>query len=93
MCEKFSYECRFFDYIKYENLPLCIVLDSASATLDFFWSSGEPEVSMCSCLILGLMSSSGELDGIGDVDALLLGVEVSLLASVKETIVFRFHGI
>lgn len=69
------------------------MLDSASATLDFFWSSGEPEVSMCSCLILGLMSSSGELEGIGDVDALLLGVEVSLSASVEETIFFRFHKI
>lgn len=69
--------------IRKRDLPLCIVLDSASATsvLDFFWSSGDPEVSMCSCLILGLMSSSGELEGIGDVDALLLGVDVSLSAS------------
>lgn len=76
---------------KCENLPLCIVLDSASATLDFLWSSGEPEMSMCSCLILGLISSSGELEGIGDVDALLLGVEISLSAPVKKTIPFKFQ--
>lgn len=38
-------------------------------------------VSMCSCLILGLISSSGELDGIGDVDALLLGVDASTSGS------------
>lgn len=62
-----------------------MVLDSASATLDFFWSSGEPDVSICSCLILGLMSSSGELEGIGEVDARLFGVEASASASVEKT--------
>lgn len=38
-------------------------------------------VSMCSCLILGLLSSSGELEGMGDVDALLLGVDAPGSAS------------
>lgn len=42
---------------------------------------------MCSCLILGLMSSSGELDGIGDVDALLFGVETPASASVGKVFV------
>lgn len=64
-----------------------MVLDSASATsvLDFLTSSGDPDVSICSCLILGLISSSGELDGIGDVDARLLGVETPASPSVKIT--------
>lgn len=71
------------EYVR--DLPLCMVLDSASATsvLDFFVSSGELEVSMCSCLIFGLISSSGELDGMGDVDARLLGVETPASASGK----------
>lgn len=49
-------------------------------------------MSICSCLILGLISSSGELDGIGDVDALLLGVEVSLSASVNKNNCFKISG-
>lgn len=71
------------DLVECRDLPLCIVLDSASATsaLDFFISSGELEVSICSCLIFGLISSSGELDGMGDVDARLLGVETPASAS------------
>lgn len=66
------------------------MLDSASATsvLDFFWSSGDPVVSMCSCFILGLMSSSGELDGIGDVDALRFGVDAPASASGQSTLLF-----
>lgn len=62
-----------------------MVFDSASATsvLDFFWSSGDPDVSIRSCLILGLISSSGELEGNGDVEARRLGVEVSVSASSR----------
>lgn len=46
-------------------------------------------VSICSCLILGLMSSSGELEGIGDVDALLLGVTPA--SASKKKSLFQNH--
>lgn len=58
-------------------------------------------MSMCSCLILGLMSTSGELDGrSGEVEALRFGVEVSASPSRGKPYVMRIwfeyvvrHGI
>lgn len=46
-------------------------------------------VSICSCLILGLMSSSGELEGIGDVDALLLGVTPASASKKKKIFILE----
>jgi hypothetical protein len=75
------------DHVRCMYIPLCMVFDSASAisVLDFLCpSSGDELISIwSSCLIFGFTSSSNELEAIGELDALLFGVVVSL-SSKKE---------
>lgn len=63
-----------FSFVVY--LPLCVVLDSASATSvrDLLQLCSSGEDSIFSCLILGLISSS-KLELVNGDEALLLGVE------------------
>lgn len=70
-------------------VPLCVVLDSASATSVLIFlvlpSSGLDVVSILSCLILGLTSSPSSklLEVRGLEEALLLGVELAAPSTHK----------